>query len=343
MAVGFEYVGATGRDLGLGGSNDGIININQVPIAAPGARRRALNANVPNPFFGLPPGRASTSRARRFRAAQLLRPFPQFGDILMRQTTGGENQYHAAILKLEKRMSNGWGGRINYTYSRLKDNQFGETQLLLARLEPRQQQTPTTSMPSTAIGLLDVPHKLVVLADHRAAVRRGQAVGCRAASAPRSSATGRSRRSSRSRAASRSRRTPTPTTQLFRRMQRVQVQRAEPTARARRSTPTAAADGAPDALRHEHLAQLGRLRASGWHSCSGTLPANARATCARRTATTGTSSASKDDSPERQRARADPSRGAEHHQHRRRSADRRSALAAPTFGQIRVAVAASCA
>ena len=32
IAIGFEYVGATGRDLGLGGSNDGIININQVPI-----------------------------------------------------------------------------------------------------------------------------------------------------------------------------------------------------------------------------------------------------------------------------------------------------------------------
>ena len=24
-------------------------------------------------------------------------------------------------------ISNGWGGRINYTYSNLKDNQFGET------------------------------------------------------------------------------------------------------------------------------------------------------------------------------------------------------------------------
>ena len=31
------------------------------------------------------------------------------------------------VLKFEKRMSNGWGGRVNYTYSRLKDNQFGET------------------------------------------------------------------------------------------------------------------------------------------------------------------------------------------------------------------------
>ena len=44
----------------------------------------------------------------------------------MRQNTGGRNQYHAGIVKFEKEMSNGWGGRINYTYSRLMDNQFGE-------------------------------------------------------------------------------------------------------------------------------------------------------------------------------------------------------------------------
>ena len=43
------------------------------------------------------------------------------------QTTEGRNQYHAAILKLEKRVTDGWGGRINYTYSRLNDNQFGES------------------------------------------------------------------------------------------------------------------------------------------------------------------------------------------------------------------------
>ncbi len=55
MAIGFEYAGATGRDLGLGGSNDGIININQVDpqYLALGS---ALLDQVPNPFFGLPAG-----------------------------------------------------------------------------------------------------------------------------------------------------------------------------------------------------------------------------------------------------------------------------------------------
>ena len=78
----------------------------------------------------------------------------------MRQATLGKSQYHAAILKFEKRMSNGWGGRINYTYSRLEDNQFGETQLLLARHSTGSMQDAYDLDAEYAIGLLDVPHKL---------------------------------------------------------------------------------------------------------------------------------------------------------------------------------------
>ena len=93
----------------------------------------------------------------------------------MRQATLGENQYHAAIFKFEKRVSNGWGGRINYTYSRLEDNQFGEGNFFsrnshrsAGRLQPR-------------CGVRHRPPRRAaqdrLLADLRAAVRRGQAVG----------------------------------------------------------------------------------------------------------------------------------------------------------------------
>ena len=57
-------------------------------------------------------------------------------------------------------MSNGWGGRINYTYSRLKDNQFGEDNFFagspgfVSQVPPetanvRIPRMPTTWMPST--------------------------------------------------------------------------------------------------------------------------------------------------------------------------------------------------
>jgi hypothetical protein len=37
------------------------------------------------------------------------------------------NRYNAGIIEWSKRVTHGWGGRISYTYSQLKDNQFGET------------------------------------------------------------------------------------------------------------------------------------------------------------------------------------------------------------------------
>ena len=157
LAVGFEYNGATGRQLGLGGSNDGTININQLDPQhlALGA---ALTQQVPNRFAGLLPGTGLNGAT--VTRAQSLRPFPQFGNIIMRQSTQGRNQYHAAILKLDKRMSNGWGGRINYTWSRLKDNQFGEGNSYSFNNGNAQNAYDLDA--EYSLGLLDVPHKLVI-------------------------------------------------------------------------------------------------------------------------------------------------------------------------------------
>ena len=40
-------------------------------------------------------------------------------------TEGGRRQYHAMVVKLDKR-STRWGGHFNYTYSRMMDNQWGQ-------------------------------------------------------------------------------------------------------------------------------------------------------------------------------------------------------------------------
>jgi hypothetical protein len=158
LAVGFEYSGSTGRNLGLGGSNDGTININQLDPQFLALGSGALNQQVPNPFAGLLPG--SSLNGATISRAQLLRPFPQYLNILMRQATLGKSQYHAAILKLDKRLSNGWGGRINYTWSRLKDNQFGEGNSYSATNGNAANAYDIDA--EYSIGLLDVPHKLVL-------------------------------------------------------------------------------------------------------------------------------------------------------------------------------------
>jgi hypothetical protein len=159
IAVGFEYSGATGRQLGLGGSNDGILNINQLDPSHL-ALGSALLENVANPFFGLPAGQGFNVTSQTVQRRQLLRPFPQFGDILMRQSTLGKSQYHAGIFKFEKRVTGGWGGRVNYTYSRLKDNQFGESNFFSRNATEAQNVYDLED--EYSIGILDVPHKLVV-------------------------------------------------------------------------------------------------------------------------------------------------------------------------------------
>ncbi|MEQ1870934.1 MAG: TonB-dependent receptor [Vicinamibacterales bacterium] len=159
FSVGVEYVGATGRSLGLGGSNDAVVNINQLD-----PRYLSLGASlldqVANPFFGLPAGQGFAVTSPTVQRRQLLRPFPQYSDVLMRQHTAGRSQYHAAVFKAEKRMAGGWGGRVAYTYSRLMDNQFGETNFL-------QPNTPEALNAydldaEYARGLIDVPHKLTI-------------------------------------------------------------------------------------------------------------------------------------------------------------------------------------
>ena len=128
MAVTFSYIGARGDHLPLGGTSNTAININQLDPKYLALGTAALNAQVPNPFFGNPAfaGTALGNNATTTRA-QLLRPFPQFGNISMFQVSEGVNRYNAAVIELSKRVTHGWGGRFSYTYSVLKDNQIGET------------------------------------------------------------------------------------------------------------------------------------------------------------------------------------------------------------------------
>jgi hypothetical protein len=127
MAIKVSYVGSRGRHLTLGGSNDFGLNVNQLDPKYMALGSAALNAALPNPFQGNP-AFAGTSffTASTLTRAQLLRPFPQFGNILARRVTEGKSQYDAGIVEWSKRVTHGIGGRVSYTYSVLKDNQIGE-------------------------------------------------------------------------------------------------------------------------------------------------------------------------------------------------------------------------
>src|SRR5436309_11111180 len=127
MAISIGYVGARSEHLGLGGSADTPVNINQVDpkYLSLGS---ALTQQVANPFFGRPEfGNSNLAMSPTIARNQLLRPYPQFLNINARQVTEGFSRYNAAIVEWTKRASHGIGGRISYTYSALMDNQVGET------------------------------------------------------------------------------------------------------------------------------------------------------------------------------------------------------------------------
>jgi hypothetical protein len=177
QAITIGYTGARGDHLGLGGSNDAAININQLDpkYLALGA---ALNQQVPNPFFGVA-GAGPFSTSATLSRQQLLRPYPQFGNINAGRVLEGKNQYHAVVIEWSKRMVHGFGGRVSYTYSNLKDNQFGEGNFYSAggTTNPLNNYNYIASMPACTTtnfaacynpdadwgtSLLDVPHRVIL-------------------------------------------------------------------------------------------------------------------------------------------------------------------------------------
>jgi hypothetical protein len=158
MAVSVGFAHARGDDLGLGGTNDGVVNINQIRDTR-ALTPAELNASVPNPFLGVE-GAGGFAGRTTIQRGQLLRPFPQFGDVNVRQMTAGRSRYNALILKLDRRVTSGWGGRFNYTYSNLKDNQFAETNHYTNRVGSPQNNYDLEA--EYGVSLLDMPHKIAL-------------------------------------------------------------------------------------------------------------------------------------------------------------------------------------
>jgi trimeric autotransporter adhesin len=173
MAITVGYIGATGRDIGYfgttGGGSTEAININQIDPAVartafPGPNgtwnAAALRASVPNPFFGVA-GAGEFADVRTIQAGQLLRPFPQFGDVFMyEKTDGGRRQYHAATFVLDKRTTGWWGGRFSYTLSRTKDNQFGQENTY--QTQTRIPQNNYDLDAEYSLSNFDSPHRIVL-------------------------------------------------------------------------------------------------------------------------------------------------------------------------------------
>jgi hypothetical protein len=123
-AITIGYVGSRAGGLAIGGTNNASLNINQLDpqYLALGA---ALLQPVPNPFYGIAEfGALATTET--IARGQLLRPYPQFGQVRAHRVTTARSRYDALVLAAERRYHGDWFARVNYTYSVHKDNQSGE-------------------------------------------------------------------------------------------------------------------------------------------------------------------------------------------------------------------------
>ena len=152
-AVEIAYVGSEGHDLST--NTESGLNLNQLDPAHM-ALGSALNQLVPNPFFGIV--NSGVLVASQVSRAQLLRPYPQFTDIIPLTATGSTSIYHALQLSVQRRMSGGLMLAGSYAWSKAIE-------------EGESHQNSYDIRASRSVASYDIPHRLVLSALYEVPVR----------------------------------------------------------------------------------------------------------------------------------------------------------------------------
>ena len=153
------YVGSEGHDLST--NTESGLNLNQLDPQYQ-ALGSALNQLVPNPFYGIV--NSGILVAPQISRAQLLRPFPQFTDIIPLQATGGTSIYHSMQLSATRRMSGGLMLAGSYVWSKAFD-------------EGENHQNSYDIRASRSIASFDIPHRMVLSALYELPFGQGRRFG----------------------------------------------------------------------------------------------------------------------------------------------------------------------
>ena len=139
------YVGTRGLQLEV--NHEGGLGLNQLHPShlALGSR---LNDLVDNPFFGIV--NSGVLAAEKVSRAQLLRPYPQFTEIIPIYMNGASSTYHSMQATIAKRLSHGLQFEGSYTWSKCMEN-------------PRAVTQDSYDFASTrSVCSLDIPHRFVM-------------------------------------------------------------------------------------------------------------------------------------------------------------------------------------
>ncbi len=124
------YAGSAGIGLLSGATDLNQLSNESLAIAATNVNGSLLgNQTVANPFLNLPadqrPPANSILARSTITVAQLLRPFPQFGNVVAFGQNEAHSTYHSAQIKLERRFTDGLTFTSAYTFSKLIDDITG--------------------------------------------------------------------------------------------------------------------------------------------------------------------------------------------------------------------------
>jgi hypothetical protein len=131
FVVDIAYAGSAGIGLLSGATDLNTLSPDALAIAATtvninGTSTPLGNVKVANPFLSLPadqrPPATSILGSATVTIAQLLRPFPQFGNIVSYGQNEAHSTYHSAQLKVARRFGDGFVFQGAYTFSKLLDD-----------------------------------------------------------------------------------------------------------------------------------------------------------------------------------------------------------------------------
>ena len=104
-----------------------------------------LNVRVPNPFQGLIPAPSGLAGST-LTVAQLLNPYPAFGNINLNRSPGGTSNYNSLQISATQRLAGGAMVQVAYTFSK--------------QMETLRYIEPSDPAPARMIGQFDNPHRL---------------------------------------------------------------------------------------------------------------------------------------------------------------------------------------
>ncbi len=136
-----------------------------------------LRESVSNPFYGLVEDPTSALSKPQITRLQLLRPYPQFTQLIGYTGPPKANSvYHAAQIKFTKRFSHGLAASAHYTFSKLIDDNSDLGNLGWLGGATSQQAISNLRL-ERSLSIFDFPHRAVIDFAYALPLGRGRTIG----------------------------------------------------------------------------------------------------------------------------------------------------------------------